>query len=67
MEIKLKVGGMRCGSCAGSIREGLKNIPGVKETEVDLESKTVTVTTDGSPVKQEELKEKIEDLGFDVL
>lgn len=67
MEIKIKVGGMSCSSCAKSIREGLQKVPGVKKTDVDLEKKLVTVETESDNVQEKVLKEKIADLGFDIL
>lgn len=67
MEIKIKVGGMSCSSCAKSIREGLLKVSGVKKADVDLEKKLVTVETDGKNVQEKVLKEKIADLGFDIL
>lgn len=66
MDIKLKVNGMHCLSCAKSIKDAFAGISGVKETVVDLDNKSVTVKTDGT-VKENVLKAKIEELGFDVL
>lgn len=66
MEIKLKVGGMHCSSCAKSVKDAFAGIPGIKETVVDLDNQSVVVKTDGV-VKESVLKAKIEELGFDVL
>lgn len=66
MEIKLKVGGMHCQSCAKSIKEAFAVIPGVKETVVDLDENSVIVQVD-SGVEGNILKSKVEELGFDVL
>ncbi len=36
-----------CGGCANAIRRSLGAVPGIKDINVDVESKTVTVTQDG--------------------
>ncbi|MES2462696.1 MAG: heavy metal-associated domain-containing protein, partial [Armatimonadota bacterium] len=36
-----------CGGCANAIRRSLGTVPGIKDINVDVEAKTVTVTQDG--------------------
>lgn len=59
------VEGMHCMHCAKKVEDALKKIKGVKKVNVDLQSKTVTVTSktevDGSLVTS-----AIQDLGYSV-
>ena len=42
--VKLKVEGMNCGHCSAKVEQTLQDMDGVKKAEVDLETKTATVT-----------------------
>ncbi|GGA43571.1 copper chaperone CopZ [Kroppenstedtia guangzhouensis] len=60
----LHVKGMSCGHCVDSVEGALKRI-GAKGT-VDLEAGTVQVAYDEDRVTLEQVKEAIEDQGYDV-
>lgn len=62
----LDVQGMSCGHCKMSVEGALKNLDGVSEAEVNLESGKVDVTFDESKVTVDALKEAIEEQGYDV-
>lgn len=51
-EMILTVEGMSCGHCTARVEKALKAMPGVREAKADLESKKVTVQTDGSVTAQ---------------
>ena len=51
-EMILTVEGMSCGHCTARVEKALKAMPGVQEAKADLESKLVTVQTDGSVTAQ---------------
>lgn len=59
------VDGMSCGHCVKTVTEGVGEITGVTEVQVDLENKKVTVTGDDS-VDDTSVRETIDDLGFEV-
>lgn len=40
---KVTAPGIVCGGCAGAIKKALGNVEGVKEVDVDVETKAVTV------------------------
>lgn len=46
MKQVLNVEGMKCGGCATTIQDRIKNLEGVKDVEVSLDDKTATVSTD---------------------
>lgn len=63
-EIIIKVEGMMCGGCEKRIQNALKSIDGVQEVIASHEKKEVKVI--GS-VDEKILKDKIEEIGFEVI
>jgi len=60
--ITLKIEGMSCGHCVGSVRKALTAVPGVKEVkEISLEHGTATV--EGTPDPQQ-LVTAVEEEGY---
>ncbi|GGA57357.1 MAG: copper ion binding protein [Firmicutes bacterium] len=64
-QVKLQVTGMSCGHCVDAVEGAMERI-GAKGT-VDLEAGTVQVAFDESRVTLEQVKEAIEDQGYDVV
>lgn len=64
-EIVLNVEGMVCNGCENRVQNALKTIDGVENVVANHENGTVTVTLN-KEVSESILKEKIEDIGFDV-
>ena len=62
---EIKIEGMSCSHCAGKVENSLKAIKGVKEANVDLESKKATVRM-RTDVENEMLKNAVEELGYSV-
>lgn len=63
-EINLKVKGMHCEGCENRIKNSLSTIDGVDEVIANHIDGTVLIKTN-KEVDLEEIKEKIEDLGFE--
>lgn len=64
-ELIFKVEGMACNGCENRIQNALKTIEGVENVVASYTNGTVIVTLK-TEVEESFLKEKIEDLGFDV-
>ncbi len=64
-ETILKVDGMVCGGCENRVQNALKTIEGIKSVVADHKNGTVTVTAT-EEVAENTMKEKIEDIGFEV-
>ena len=64
-ETIIKVEGMVCNGCENRVQNALKNIEGVENVVADHTTGTVTVTSKNE-VEESVLKEKIEDIGFEV-
>lgn len=62
-EINLNVEGMMCGGCEKRIENALGDIKGVKKVKANHEDGTVKIETK-KELDMEEVKEKIENLGF---
>ncbi len=62
-QTELKVPSIVCGGCAGGIKKALGSVQGVRQVEVDINSKTVTVKHDqGLP--REEIIKVLDGAGF---
>ena len=60
---KFSVSGMTCASCSAHVEKAVAAVPGVQTANVDLESKTATVSVDGS-VSDEALKAAVDGAGY---
>lgn len=61
----IKVQGMKCGGCVGSVTSVLRELPGVAEVDVSLEEGQARVVFDGSAVDLDAIRAAIADAGFD--
>jgi copper chaperone len=65
--IVLKVEGMSCSHCENRVKKAVGGLDGVRSVSVSLEDKTVTVELDSSAVTEQQIKEAIEEQGYDVV
>lgn len=65
MKKTLIVEGMSCGHCEKAVINALKELEGVLDVKVNLQSKEVTV--EGNNLEDNIIKEKIEDAGYEVI
>ena len=63
----IRVDGMKCSKCTGSVEKALKATAGVEKVEVSLERKEVTVEYDDEKVTETKLREVINGTGFKVV
>ena len=61
---EINVEGMTCSHCKGAVEKAVKDLEGVKKAVADVELKKVTVTHT-EKVTVEEIKQKINDVGFE--
>lgn len=64
---KLNVEGMSCSHCERAVKNGLNELNGVLNTEVDLQGKMVTVEYETDSIDEARIIEEIEDIGYDVV
>ena len=64
-EICLKIKGMHCEGCSTRLAKVLNNQEGVKEAKVSLEKAEANITFDEAKINVNELKEAVEDAGFE--
>ena len=67
METTIKIEGMSCCHCTSAVKNALAETDGVVSVEVSLEEKCAKVVFDENKVSVENLKEVVEDQGFDVV
>lgn len=64
-ELIFNVEGMVCNGCENRVQNALKTIDGIEEVTANHENGTVKVTLN-KEVDEDTIKEKIEDIGFEV-
>jgi uncharacterized membrane protein YraQ (UPF0718 family)/copper chaperone CopZ len=63
MEIKvIKVQGMNCNHCKATVEKGIREIPGVKEVDINLQQEKVTISADN--IDLDTIKNAVEGLGY---
>jgi copper chaperone len=63
----LNIKGMTCDHCKGAVTGALKELEGVTDVDVNLSAGTADVTYDDSKVSVDQMKEAIEDQGYDIV
>jgi copper chaperone len=63
----LKVQGMSCNHCVNSIEQSVGNLTGVSSVKVELKSGEVTVKFDNEAITLNQIKETIEETGYDIV
>ncbi|AEH47807.1 copper chaperone CopZ [Parageobacillus thermoglucosidasius] len=66
MTTTLQVQGMTCNHCKMAVTNALQELEGVNRVEVHLDKGTVDVDYDETKVSLDQLKEAIEEQGYDV-
>jgi len=64
-QITLEVKGMTCGHCVSAVKGALEGV-GAEDVQVNLETGKVEVNYDKSKVTVDQMKEAVEDQGYDV-
>lgn len=64
---EIKVEGMTCNHCTGSVQSVLSALNGVSSVDVSLEKGTATVEFDETQTNKQMFKNVIEDIGFSVV
>ena len=64
-ELIIKVEGMHCSGCENRVKNALEQIDGIEEVKASHEDGEVVIKI-SHEVSMEEVKEAIEDLGFEV-
>lgn len=65
-KITLQVEGMSCGHCVKAVEGSVGKLQGVSEVKVNLEAGTVDVEFNNQQVSVDQIKETIDDQGYDV-
>jgi P-type Cu+ transporter len=66
-KVVLKIGGMVCAMCVGTLEIGLKKLDGVVDVRVNLAAEKAYVTYNPRMVGLEDLKKAVEDTGYQFL
>lgn len=65
-KVTLNVKGMSCGHCVNAVEGSVGKLNGVAEVKVNLGNGTVDVEFNNSEVTLDQIKETIDDQGYDV-
>lgn len=66
-DLTLTVQGMSCGHCVSSVEDALNQLDGISEVNVNLGEGKVDVKYDEAKVSVEQIKEAIDEQGYDVV
>lgn len=59
--LSLKVAGMDCGSCAMTIEQSMRKLPGVTQAEVSFTTETLTISGN---LDQQQIEQRLSELGY---
>lgn len=62
----VRIEGMHCASCVGSVEKALGNVPGVDEASVNLATESAQITYDASVAGLDDFVKAIESVGYTV-
>jgi copper chaperone len=65
-KVILNVKGMSCGHCVNAVEGSVSKLTGVNQVKVHLENGTVDVEYNNAEITLEQIKETIDDQGYDV-
>lgn len=65
-KVVFEVKDMNCQSCANAIEKKLKSIEGVKDIDIDFQTKKIIVQHDNPNLCQEDVTCAVEDMGYKV-
>lgn len=65
--VKLKIFGMTCATCSGSVEQGLREVEGVKDAVVSLVTEEAKIRYDSKKVGVRSLINAVMDRGFDAI
>ena len=66
-QVTLTVKGMSCGHCVKAVQDSVGALKGVEKVDVQLNEGTVNVAFDSGQVSLAQIKETIDDQGYDVV
>lgn len=66
-KVVLKIGGMTCAMCVKAIEDGLGRLDGISNVNVNLSSEKAYITYNPQMVTVEDMKNTIEDIGYQYL
>jgi len=59
------VTGMTCGHCVASVAEEVRELPGVEQVDVVLETGALTITS-SAPIEQDVVRGAVEEAGYEL-
>ncbi len=66
-KLKLKVEGLSCSHCENRVKNAVGALSGVSGVAVNLSEKTVSVELDSTAVTEKQVKDAIEEQGYEVV
>lgn len=63
-EAVIHIEGMHCGMCSARMQKAFLAAKGVKEAEVDLDTKSARVVYDAGKLSEDDLKQLVTDTGY---
>jgi len=61
-QLSIQASNIKCGGCVSNIKNGLKDIKGLKSVTVNIESNVVNI--DGDNIDHKVIEDKLSELGY---
>lgn len=65
-EKEIKVVGMHCPSCVNAVQLSLTDVDGIEDAKADLDSGITKIKLDPNTVSEDDIKDAVEEAGFNV-
>lgn len=66
-EVRMKITGMHCASCAVTIEKRLKRLEGIKSSNVSYSNEEARIKVDESKAQMKDIVKSVREVGYDVL
>jgi len=66
-KLVVKVDGMACGHCEIAVQDAVRKLDGIQKVKANKGKKEAVVDYDASKVSEQEIKDAITNIGYDVI
>ena len=66
-KLVVKVDGMACGHCEIAVQDAIRKLDGIQKVKANKGKKEAVIDYDASKVSEQEIKNTITNIGYDVL
>lgn len=65
--VQINIGGMTCSACASAVERAVSKLPGTSDVTVNYATEKLSVTFEEEQVQMEDIKQKVEKAGYQII